>query len=76
METTTLRAHERTSQFRTKSTDVTVCRRNVKHIRWLYRQLRQDGLKPGDARMSLVFAISAGQRDMRTRVEDTLRSVR
>ena len=74
--TTTLRAHERTSPHRTEGTNITVCRRSIKHVRWLYRAFRNDGLKPDDARMNLVFALAAGQRDMRTRVEDTLRTVR
>ena len=58
------------------STDVTVCQRSVKHVRWLYKQMRRDGLSPADARMGLVFALAAGQRDMRTRIEDTMREVR
>ena len=77
MDTTiTLRAHERTSPHRADSTNVTVHPRSIKHVRWLYRQMRSDGLKPSDARMCLVFSLAAGQRDMRTRVEATLRTIR
>jgi hypothetical protein len=75
METTYIRSHERDAAFRS-STGVTVVRDGVRHVRWLYRAFRADGMGRGDARMNLCHAIAAGQRDMRTRVEDSMRGVR
>ena len=69
-----LRVHDRASQF-SDGRGVIVNRRSVKHIQWIYRCMRDEGLKPADARMSLVNALAAGQRDVRTSIEDLLRTV-
>jgi len=75
MDTTYIRSHERTSEYKA-STGVTVVRSGVRHIQWLYRQFRSDGMERSDARMNLCHALAAGQRDMRSRVETTLREIR
>lgn len=69
-----IRVWERTSQFRDDSLESSFVSTNGEHARWLYRQLRQDGLKPADARMNLCFAIKHGQSDMRRRVEQAVRA--
>lgn len=46
---------------------------HIQHVRWLYKQFRQDGMDRGSARMNLVFALSQGQRDARTKVQEVLR---
>ena len=75
--TTRLFAHAIGTQWRGESggSDTVVLQNSVKHIQWIYRQMRQEGLSAPDARMSLVFAIHAGQRDMRSRVEAAVRAV-
>lgn len=75
-ETSRLHCHTRESGHRYEGGGNTVVlKSNVKHIQWIYRQMRREGLKPADARMSLVFAVHAGQRDIRNRVEDAVRSI-
>jgi hypothetical protein len=71
---TRLRIHERPSQFN-DGRAITVHQRSVKHVRWLYRNMRNEGLARADARMSLCFALAAGQRDARSTVEDAVREL-
>lgn len=72
--TTKLRIHERPSQFN-DGRAITITRRSVKHVQWMYRNMRNEGMKRADARMSLTFAIAAGQRDARSQVEDVLKGI-
>lgn len=60
-------------QRQTAGSAVTVQRDSVQNLRWLYKQFRKDGLAAADARMNLVFAFAAGQRDMRARVYKAVR---
>lgn len=55
------------------STDVTIHPNHMPHARWLYKQFRGDGMDRASARMNLVFALSLGQRDARTKVQEALR---
>ncbi len=74
MSTTKLRVHPLGSQFN-DGRGVTVNRSSVRHIQWLYRCMRSEGHNRADARMNLVHAFAAGQRDVRKTVEDAVRSV-
>lgn len=72
MQTTKIRVHDRSlpySDGRTQEVE------RSKHLLWLYRQFRQDGMKRADARMNLCFAIAYGQRDIRSRINEALRNV-
>lgn len=75
MTTTTIDPHPRGSKYRDGKSAVTVDTTNVRHICWIYRCMRKDGLKPTDARMALCHAVSAGQRDARYRVNQALAGI-
>ncbi len=72
--TTKLRTHVLGSGL-ASGRGVTIHRRSVAHAQWLYKSMRKEGLNPADARMSLVFALAAGQRDARVAIEQALREL-
>lgn len=63
----------RASRNAPAGTNVTIHPNHMTHARWLYKQFRGDGMDSASARMNLVFALSLGQRDARTKVQEALR---
>jgi hypothetical protein len=70
--TTFIRTWEKTSQFRD---DNGISLTQARDARRIYRSMREEGADRASARMNLVHAMAAGQRDMRFRIGDAMRNI-